>query len=44
MDARTLINLAPAMFRGPLLQLLDRLEAAEKRLAVLEASMNPKKD
>lgn len=36
MDLRSLIKLAPAMFRAPLLSLLDRLEACERRLSELE--------
>jgi uncharacterized coiled-coil protein SlyX len=33
MDLRSLIKLAPALFRGPLLALLDRLEGVEQLAA-----------
>jgi len=34
MDLRTLIKMAPAMFRGPLTGLLDRLERVERIVIV----------
>lgn len=37
MDAKALLPVIPAPFRQPLAALLQRLEAAEARIAALEA-------